>query len=407
MSGQLASARTQALLARLRRIGRFLIIGVLVLLFGIATATQVLVVETQWRDGPNKVSSSSHNLPEADYASLWAAGQLAAAGHPERLYDGPSFAAWRAQLFGDEVERLDWLYPPPMVALGLAAAQLPLLPGYVLWLLLTCGLAVWALRGAGLSWSVVLFGLFGPPTWRGMSLGQYAPLAAALSVAGLLQARRLPIRAGLVIAFVTLKPHLGCLIPVVWVAQRRWLAFAAASLGTLAIASASTVLLGAGIWAAFLHGSSVSGQALLETMFAGGYPVNGASVFWMARSFGLPMSVCYAAQIAAALAAFCLVWLAARRRGETSAAAFCVCMTLLVSPYLYASDLVAYSIVVAMLALRRGPVAGLPIFLWLCPGISELVVLLTGKILLPIAVAIAAVLCWRQFDTPARADGVV
>ena len=382
-------------------IGRVLAAGFLLLAFGVAVAIAILVVRKQWHDGPYQVSSDTRGMPEADYSSLWAVGKLAAAGHAESAYDGPGFAAWRQEVFGPGLERLDWLYPPPMIAMGAAAALLPLLPGYFLWLLLTSGLAIWALRGAGLRWSVVLFGLFGPPTWRGMLLGQFAPLAAALTVAGLLRAGQAPIRAGLMVAFVTLKPQLGCLIPIVWLARRRWTALAAVLAGTLAIVVVSTAMLGTEIWAAFLRGGGASGRALLETVFVRGYPVNAASVFWMARSFGLPIFACYAVQIATALIAAGLAWMVARRHGETGAAVFAVCMALLVSPYLYASDLVAYSIVVAMLVMRRGTFAALPIFLWLCPGLSEVVVVLTGKVLLPVAVVIVAVLSWRAFDKPA------
>jgi alpha-1,2-mannosyltransferase len=400
-----ASARTSILRACVGGgITRLLVAGFLSLAFAVAVLTVIGIVRNQWHDGPYQVSSITHGMPEADYSNLWAAGKIAAAGHSETLYDGQNFVAWRQRTFGDGIERLDWLYPPPMVALGLVVTRLPLLPGYFLWILVTSSLSVWALRGAGLSWSVVLFGLFGPPTWRGMILGQYAPMAAAFSVAALLQAGRAPIRAGLAVAFVTLKPQLGSLIPVVWIAQRRWAALVAASLGTLSIAAASTAALGVGIWPAFLVGSSVSGRALLETVFPGGYPVNGASVYWMARSFGLPLVICYVAQIATAVIAAGLAWTAARRRSETGAAAFTVCMTLLVSPYLYASDLVAYSIVVAMLAIRRGNFVSLPVLLWLCPGISEVFAVLTGKVLLPVPVVVAAVLCWRAFDTPTSTE---
>lgn len=335
-------------------------------------------------------------MPEADYSLLWAAGKMASAGHATALYDGPSFAAWREGLFGPGLQQLDWIYPPPMVALGMAVAHVPLLPGYFLWVALTCGAAIWALRWAGLSWTVVLLGLFGPPTWRGMILGQYAPLAGALVVAGLLTARRAPVAAGLEMALATFKPHLGILVPLVWIAQRRWRAFGIAAASLFGLAALSTVLLGTAVWTAFLHGSRLSDRALLETYFDTGIPANVASVFWMARSFGASISASYIAQMSTAAVAAVVAWIAARRGCDVAATSVTTCLALLVSPYLWASDLVCYSIVTAMLVERRR-FGALPFFLWVCPGISEIFVVLTGKAILPIFIALTAVLAWREF----------
>ena len=312
---------------------------------------------------------------------------------PQQLYDGTRFLLWREQLFGAGLFRLDWIYPPPMIAVAMAFCRIPLLSGYILWGVLICVGSVWALRRAGLSWPVVLLGLFGPPTWRGITSGQYAPLAASLVMAGLLQSRRAPIRSGLQIALATLKPHLGILVPVVWLAQRRWAAFAVASVGTLVIAGGTTALLGAGIWPAFLRGGGEFGARAAGTHrrrkdIAGGT----ASVFWMARSLGAPIAFSYAAQAVAALIALLAAWLAARRGSETGAATVAACLTLLVSPYLYYSDLVGYSIVVAMLAERR-PFGAVPIFLWLFPGISESLAVLTGVQVLPVCVAARGPAC--------------
>ncbi len=380
-----------------RAIARGLLAGLLLVGLAGAIATLALHLWAQWHDGPYRVSSLTHTMPEGDYSLLWSAGRMAASGQGAEVYDGPKLLIGREALFGPGWSRLDWMYPPPMLALGMAVSAIPLLPGYAMWLLLMCAASIWALRGAGLSWRVVLFGLFGPPTWLCLALGQYAPLAASFVVAGLLQARRSPIRAGLQVALATLKPHLGVLVPVVWLAQRRWKAFAAAGVGTLVLAGASTALLGIGIWPAFLHGIGVSGSMLLAGYFRNGYPLWAASVFWMARSFGASIALGYAAQVLAAFAVVGAVWFAARRGSARAAAAVAACMMPLVSPYLYTFDLVGYSIVVAMLAEQRGFDA-LPIVLWLCPGVSELFAYTTGMAVLPVCVVLVAVLAWREFD---------
>lgn len=390
------------ILTNIIRFGAVIFVSLMMMM---AIFSSYFELRAQWHDGLYKISSLTHEMPEVDYSLLWAAGKLASTGHASQLYDGPSFATWRRHLFGDGLQRLDWLYPPPMVALGMAVSRLPLLPGYFLWMALVCVISMWALRGAGLSWRVVLLGFFGPPMWRGLAIGQIAPLAASLVAAGLLEAKGAPVRAGIKLALATLKAHLGVLVPVVWLAQRRWPAFCVATIGTIGLAALSTAVLGFGMWATFLHGSGVSARALVEAPTPSGFPLNAASVFWMARSFSLSIELAYAAQITAAIAATFSVWMAARFGNDTAAAAVTICLIPLVSPYLYASDLVGYSIVVAMLA-ERQPVGVLPIALWLCPGVSEAFAWLTGKAILPAVMVVAAALAWREFQSRQSSENI-
>ena len=163
---------------------RLLTAFVLLLMTFVSLLTVYVASKQQWHDGPYRVSTVTHRMPELDYALLWAAGKMAAAGDAVQLYDGPEFLAWRERLFGTGLFRLDWIYPPPMIAVGMVVSSLPLFSGYILWTILTSSASVLVLRGAGLSWRVVLLGLFGPPTWRGVMSGQYAPLAASFVVAG-------------------------------------------------------------------------------------------------------------------------------------------------------------------------------------------------------------------------------
>lgn len=349
----------------------------------------------QWHDGPARLSSSTHVMPEGDFSLLWSAGRMAADGHAAGVYDGSKLLEWRRHAFGPGFRRLDWMYPPPVLALGVAVSRFPLLPGYFLWDLLICAVSLWVLRGAGLPWRVVLPGFFGPPTWTCLVLGQHAPLVGAFVVGGLLRARQAPVRAGMQVALATFKPHLGVLVPLVWLAQRRWPAFAVAAAGTLLLAAVGTVLLGPGIWPAFLHGTGESGQALLGKYFAHGYPIWAASVFWMMRSFDAPAGAAYAVQGITALMVVAAVWVAARRGDGVAVAGFAACLMPLVSPYLYSFDLTGYSLAIAIYAGRRGWTVPL-VLLWLCPGLSEAFTYFTERAVLPVFIVLAAALLWRD-----------
>ncbi|MDA8251298.1 MAG: glycosyltransferase family 87 protein [Rhodospirillales bacterium] len=389
--------------------GMIFFVLTLIFVFGLTMFVAGSHFYWQWRDGVDQVSTRALVMPEADYSLLWSAGNMAAAGHPVDVYDGLKLLTWRQRLFGPIFNRLDWMYPPPVLALGVGVSRFPLLSGYFVWITMICGASVWVLRAAGLSWRVVMLGLFGPPTWTCIALGQHAPLVASLVVAGLLRSRAAPVRAGIQVALATFKPHLGILVPIVWIAQRRWTAFVTAAIVTLLLAAGSTALLGVGIWSAFLRGTGLSGRDLLEHFFKGGFPSYAASVFWMARSFGGSLAVSYAAQAVAAVLAVAGTWMAARHGNDTAAGTVAVCLTLLVSPYLYSFDIVGYSIVVAMLFERRR-FALLPMLLWLAAGVSELFTFLTGIAVLPALIALAALLAWREFGVspalPALAGAV-
>lgn len=379
-----------------RAVARFLMVSLLFLMIVSSGLTVFIALRQQWHDGPYRISSITHRMPELDYGLLWSAGKMASDGRAIELYDGPKFLAFREEIFGNGLFRLDWIYPPPMILVAMIVAHFSLLGGYFVWVIFICVASIFILRAAGLSWPVVLLGLYGPPTWRAMMSGQYAPLAASFVLAGLLRAREAPIQSGIQLSLATLKPHLGILVPIVWLAQLRWAAFSTATIGTLGLAAGSTLLLGREIWVVFLSGGSAATRALLEPVSPEGYWGGAASVFWMMRSFGLSLSMSYWAQFLTAVAAMAVAWAAARRGSEIAAAAVAACAMSLVSPYLYYSDLVGYSVVVAMIAERRR-YCFFSIFLWLCPGVSTLFAFFTGKQVLPVFVVIAGIIAWRQF----------
>jgi len=232
-------------------------------------------------------------------------------------------------------------------------------------------------------------------------------LAAALLVAAALRARRAPVWAGVLAAMVTLKPHVGLLLPIAWAGQRHWRAFVVAGICTLLLAAVSTLVLGGDTWVAFVYGGSGSGKALLQAMPTA-YPLNAASVFWMLRSVGVSIPTAYGGQGVAAVAAAILLWASRRRAAgnDRATAALTACLTLFVSPYLYASDLVGYSVAVALLIAVRPQRLRLLLLLWIAPGLSEIVCALGGRPMLPAFVAAATLLAWRWAAADASAATV-
>ena len=85
-----------------------------------------------------------------------------------------------------------------------------------------------------------------------------------------------------------------------------------------------------------------------------------------------------------------------------AAASLSLILTLFLTPYGYSSDLVGYTLALAVLAQRRGwrvdLVDGL---LWLWPGYMLIVTALSGVLLTPLVLAFAAYRAWGQLNRPA------
>ncbi len=354
-------------------------------------------------------SPASHTMPEGDRASLWMAGHLARLGQLDWLYNSQLFEAWRQQRFGAALRGEPWVYPPTVLLIGVPLSFLPLLPAFLLWDGATLAVAVLLLRRARVPWPILTVGLAAPATWRVLVLGQYGLLTGALVVAGLLIAPTQPVRAGIMLGLSTLKPQQGLIVPVAWLSARNWRAIGAAAAVFAVMALAVAAAFGGQAWMLFLTRSEPAIRALLEAPLPQPNINTGVSVFWMARTIGSGLPAAYAVQDAAALGAVVLVYRAWRmpRADPFARMAATVCLSLIITPYGYTSDMVAYSIAVAAIVAGNGwrlrLIDGL---LWLWPAICSIVTIKTGLLLTPIIVAIAAALAWRQM-APAAIVGTV
>jgi hypothetical protein len=330
--------------------------------------------------------------PDCDFSIFWPAGVLARAGDFQTLYDPSLFAAWRAKFLFAQAQRLDWFYPPPALLPAAAISYLPFRAAFAAWTILQVIAAVLLLRWAKLPWGVVAAGLLSPAALWDMEMGQVEMLVGACVVAGLLMAKTAPRRAGALLAALMVKPQPGLLAPVALLARRGWRAIFAGVAVAAAVIGLETFCLGRAVWAAYLGGGlAVAGQTLDAAIPIGAE--RGVSVFWMLRSCGAGVGLARAAQALAALAAVLFTWRLWRRAeiGGLDRMAGAVLLSLLVTPYGYVDDMVAYSIALAALAQARGwrvDLADVLFFLW--PAVCPVVFARTGLLLTPLVVAAAA-----------------
>jgi len=356
------------------------------------------LLRRNWALGPLR-PTPDHLMPEGDFANLWGAGHLARAGGLDWLYSSELFHAYTEGQFGKPLQVQDWIYPPTVLLIGVPLSFLPLFPAFIVWDIGTFAIAVLLLRHARVTWPTLMFGLAAPATWRSLVLGQYGTITGALVVAGVLLAPRYPIRAGIMLGISTLKPQQGIIVPVAWLAARHWRAIAAAALTTGLLAAAVIVLFGARAWVLFFTHSASMARGILNMPPPQPNISNGVSVFWMLRTMGFGTAPANAVHAVFALGAMVLVYRAWRRPDAEPTARMCVtvCLSLMIMPYGYTSDMVAYSLAVAFIvANNRWRLRLIDVLLWLFPVYCGFFSIGSEILFTPVAIGLAAWQGWKQ-----------
>ena len=183
-----------------------------------------------------------------------------------------------------------------------------------------------------------------------MITGQNGFLTASLLAIAALYPDKRPLLAGAAAAVLTIKPQLGVLLPIAYLAAGFHRAFFYAAIGSIAFAALSTSVLGADIWSAFLGGAG----AASERLGAGLYPLfKMATPYAWLKYLGAPLAAAvlfHAVLALAAIAAIARIW-RTTPDAELRAAALCAGV-FFVAPYGYYYEMIILALPVAILAKR-------------------------------------------------------
>jgi hypothetical protein len=313
----------------------------LLVLAGYAIHLGVAAWNREWLIGPD-----GYPVP-SDFLSWWSAGRLALEGRAAEAYDWALHKQAQLPAIGRDFERFfAWHNPPPYFLLVSPFALPPYPVGWILWILLTAAGFALALRLVLPGWLIPVM-LAAPASLWCTLVGQNGFLTAALMTASLAWLDRRPWLAGFCLGVLTCKPQFGVLFPIFLAVERRWSVFAAAAATMLGLAAASTGLLGAGIWGAFLGSASVTGGGLLG---GGAAWVKLQSVYSI--GFQLTGRVNAAIALHAAFALLLGLLLLRQWRGPAPAAckaAALIAASYLVTPYAYLYDGVVLTAAAAFL----------------------------------------------------------
>ena len=195
-----------------------------------------------------------------DFSAFFVAARAAAEGAAASIYDVADFQARLNAAFpGRDDLTLSWQYPPTYFLIIAAFAAAPYLLGYSIFSGASAGAYALLLRKR-IKDNLLFFAIIASPAaFIALTSGQNGFLTAALLILAASNPKRRPIVAGIAAGLLTVKPHLGLLIPVAFAAAGCWRAMGIAALTAVMLAGLSVVAYGTEPWLAFF--SAVGGVA--------------------------------------------------------------------------------------------------------------------------------------------------
>ena len=291
-----------------------------------------------------------------DFITFWSAARLALAGRPEAVFDPSAIAAVQHAAVPARDALFLWHYPPTFLLLMLPLGLLSYPAALVAFSGATAALWAGLTRALFRAPSAWLVAAATPAGLVNFVDGQNGFLTAGLAGFALLQLERRPRLAGMLIGLLAIKPHLGVMFPVAFVAGRRWQALVSAAVTATLFTLAGVVVFGLPTTLAFLRDL----PSLRDIVDRAGLPWGQMpSPYVLMLSLRAPALIAALVQAAAALAAAICVWRVWRRDEAPCEARAAVLLTasLLVSPYLFTYDWTWLAVALAFLAsqgLREG-----------------------------------------------------
>ena len=289
-----------------------------------------------------------------DFVNIWHGGEMAGSGKADQVYDRDTYRNILKEKVGI-TGIFAYSYPPHMLAASIPFGWLPYLGALALWSSGTLALFWYAARPwlaqAGLpSWIILFF----PATLINIDSGHFGFLIGALVLIGWWNARKRPLMSGAAFAVMTVKPHLGVLVPVLLAVYRCWKTVFWAGVGTVALVVASALFFSWDLWAIWIK-STLPFQASLigvnDPTLA--YLFMMPTVGRMAAQYGLSSSAIFGAQIGFTVVALSLLIYGWRRGIDVAdLGLLSILVTFILLPYVFTYDMVAFDLAVLVLATR-------------------------------------------------------
>jgi len=188
----------------------------------------------------------------SDFLGYWTASKIILAGNPSDVYDHIKLFSMEESISG-----IRYLVPvnyPPTYFLMVAPLSLfPYLPSLAIWLVSTLLLFLYVIWRIAPHSATIWLALAFAGTFQNIIHGNNGFLSGAILGAGLLSMERFSFIGGVILGFLTYKPHLAILIPVMLIAGRYWRALAGMITTTLSLILISSFVFGQETWFLFIN----------------------------------------------------------------------------------------------------------------------------------------------------------
>ena len=211
------------------------------------------------------------------------------------LYDIAGFKSFQEGLGAPAVGLHPFNYPPSYALFIYPLGYLSYPMALVVWQIVTVLFFALSLRLAGLKPLEVLAAVVAPVSVLNLSGGQNGFLTSALMIAGLAFLGRQSLISGIAFGLLTIKPHLGLLIPVICLARRAWLVIVVAAISVLALVGVSVAVFGLAAWPDFFDFLNQF-RTLMAQQSGNSFLHFGAAPLMALQILGLPSVLAYSLQ---------------------------------------------------------------------------------------------------------------
>ena len=204
-----------------------------------------------------------------EFMGFYAAGRLVDQGHAALAYAPPAGVSvqdyihslgvapahrdMQRAIAGDpNLIFFTFFYPPVYLLFCAPVALLPYYVGFVLWVVASLALFLFALRHVLGRWTLVLAGAAYLGFFENASVGENSFLTSSLLAFGLLQLEKRPVLAGVLFGSLCYKPHFALPVGIMLLAGKHWRAMIAATLWGIGLCALAGFMFGFARWGEYL-----------------------------------------------------------------------------------------------------------------------------------------------------------
>lgn len=337
-----------------------------------------------------------------DFLHSWTAVNLANEGKYNDIYNPDLLVSYSP----DEVKKtgvaFNFAYPPQTLVLLQPLSNFNYITSLVLWSIF--GVLCYVLSSMVLQrkFSNIALVLIAPTTFLNISMGQNGLFTAALLISGLMLLDNKPRLSGILFGILTIKPHLGILIPIALIVGGYKKSFLWAVISTVCIFILSLLVFDIEVWEAWINNSPwVYAKNFIESG-TGLALFMQPSPFMSIRLLFNDIEMAWFIQLLSAVfSAGCVIYSFKNSQCLEIKASVLITATYLVSPYIHSYDMAALSMVIIW-QIRKGFYNGfiygeqtLLIVVWLMPLLMMLFGYLGYPIFPLILIALLSLLVYK------------